>query len=96
MNDNFKVRTAKVKQTRLHPSVHLTDGLIFLFVCVLLPLNLVVRRLKAMVGTGEALLNIRTKGGPAAQADGKGAASVPTAQEFDFQSELQKFDKVNI
>lgn len=47
-----------------------------------------------MVGTGEALLNIRTKGGPAAQADGKRAASVPTTQEFDFQSELQKFDKV--
>lgn len=47
-----------------------------------------------MVGTGEALLNIRTKGGPAAQADGKGAASGPTAPEFDFQSELQKFDKV--
>lgn len=48
-----------------------------------------------MVGTGEALLNVRAKGGPAGQADGKGAtASVPTAQEFDFQSELQKFDKV--
>ncbi|CAN0393796.1 unnamed protein product [Ectocarpus sp. 12 AP-2014] len=45
----------------------------------------------AMVGTGEALLNIRARGGPAT--DGKGAASVPTAQEFDFQSELQKFDK---
>lgn len=48
-----------------------------------------------MVGTGEALLNIRAKGGPAGQADGKAAtAGVPTAQEFDFQSELQKFDKV--
>ncbi len=50
-----------------------------------------------MVGTGEALLNIRAKGGPAGQADGNGgngAASVPTSQEFDFQSELQKFDKV--
>lgn len=48
-----------------------------------------------MVGTGEALLNIRAKGGPAGQTGGKGAAaSVPTAQEFDFQSELQKFDKV--
>ena len=48
-----------------------------------------------MVGTGEALLNIRAKGGPAGQADGKGATtSVPTTQEFDFQSELQKFDKV--
>lgn len=47
------------------------------------------------MGTGEALLNIRAKGGPAGQADGKGAAtSVSTAQEFDFQSELQKFDKV--
>lgn len=47
-----------------------------------------------MVGTGEALLNIRARGGPAT--DGKGAASVPTAQEFDFQSELQKFDKVPV
>jgi len=50
---------------------------------------------KAMVGTGEALLNIRAKGGPAGQADGSGAASVPSSQEFDFQSELQKFDKVS-
>ncbi|CAM9150066.1 unnamed protein product, partial [Ectocarpus sp. 4 AP-2014] len=48
----------------------------------------------AMVGTGEALLNIRARGCPAT--DGKGAASVPTAQEFDFQSELQKFDKVPV
>lgn len=47
-----------------------------------------------MVGTGEALLSIRAKGGPAAQPDGKGAATVSTAQEFDFQGELQKFDKV--
>lgn len=51
--------------------------------------NAFVHGTQAMVGTGEALLNIRAK-------DGKGAtASVPTAQEFDFQSELQKFDKVN-
>lgn len=50
--------------------------------------------IQAMVGTGEALLNIRARGGPAT--DGKGAASVPTAQEFDFQSELQKFDKVTV
>lgn len=47
-----------------------------------------------MVGTGEALLNVRARGGPAAQANGKGAAANPTAPEFDFQSELQKFDKV--
>ena len=46
------------------------------------------------MGTGEALLNIRAKAGPAGQADGSRAASVPTTQEFDFQSELQKFDKV--
>lgn len=50
---------------------------------------------KAMVGTGEALLNVRARGGPAAQANGKGAAATtPAAPEFDFQSELQKFDKV--
>lgn len=48
-----------------------------------------------MVGTGEALLNVRARGGPAAQANGKGAATNPTAPEFDFQSELQKFDKVS-
>lgn len=47
-----------------------------------------------MVGTGEALLNVRARGGPAAQANGKVAASNATAPEFDFQSELQKFDKV--
>lgn len=47
-----------------------------------------------MVGTGEALLNVRARGGPAAQANGKGAATTPVAPEFDFQSELQKFDKV--
>ncbi|CAM9489771.1 unnamed protein product [Scytosiphon promiscuus] len=46
-----------------------------------------------MVGTGEALLSIRAKGGSTSQADGKGAATVSTAQEFDFQGELQKFDK---
>lgn len=51
--------------------------------------------MKAMVGTGEALLSIRAKGGSAAQADGKGVTSVSTSQEFDFQGELQKFDKVN-
>lgn len=45
-----------------------------------------------MVGTGEALLNVRTRGG--STADAKGAATVPTSQEFDFQSELRKFDKV--
>lgn len=67
--------------------------------CVLLLMlmtHMFVCGTQAMVGTGEALLNIRAKGGPAVQADGKGTtASVPTAQEFDFQSELQKFDKVN-
>lgn len=49
-----------------------------------------------MVGTGEALLNVRSKGGQLGVSDGrgKGAASVSTEQEFDFQGELQKFDKV--
>lgn len=46
-----------------------------------------------MVGTGEALLNVRAKGGQAVQA-GDAQVNVPTEQDFDFQSELQKFDKV--
>ncbi|CAM9367634.1 unnamed protein product [Choristocarpus tenellus] len=45
----------------------------------------------AMVGTGEALLNLRTRGGQAGQAAQESSAS--TSHEFDFQSELQKFDK---
>ncbi|CAN0219807.1 unnamed protein product [Discosporangium mesarthrocarpum] len=41
-----------------------------------------------MVGTGEALLNLRTRGGQVPQ-----ESSATTPAEFDFQSELQKFDK---
>lgn len=47
-----------------------------------------------MVGTGEALLNLRVRGGQGAQADGKSTGGANAAQEFDFQTELQKFDKV--
>lgn len=48
-----------------------------------------------MVGTGEALLNVRARGGASSQMDGKGATGVvASSQEFDFQGELQKFDKV--
>lgn len=50
---------------------------------------------QAMVGTGEALLNVRARGGgQPVQAGSANGASAATAQEFDFQSELQKFDKV--
>ena len=53
--------------------------------------------LQAMVGTGEALLNVRAKGAPPSHGTGaRGPATVvpATAVEFDFQSELLKFDKV--
>lgn len=49
-----------------------------------------------MVGTGEALLKVRMKGGPASQAGDKGVgADHSIEKEFDFQGELQKFDKVD-
>lgn len=51
---------------------------------------------QAMVGTGEALLNVRARGGVSSQTDGKGAPAVAPSQEFDFQGELRKFDKVFI
>lgn len=46
-----------------------------------------------MVGTGEALLNVRSRGGQPEQAGAKGARAADSG-EFDFQGELQKFDKV--
>lgn len=50
------------------------------------------------MGTGEALLNVRTRGGQtrggqSGQAGAKGA-SATDSEEFDFQGGLQKFDKV--
>lgn len=51
---------------------------------------------QAMVGTGEALLHVRAKGAPASQGVGvKGPDGIPaTGEDFDFQGELLKFDKV--
>lgn len=43
------------------------------------------------MGTGEALLKVRSRGG---QSGAKGA-SMTNSEEFDFQGELQKFDKVS-
>lgn len=49
-----------------------------------------------MVGTGEALLKVRMKGGPASQPGEKGVGADDSIEkEFDFQGELQKFDKVD-
>lgn len=49
---------------------------------------------QAMVGTGEALLNVRARGGQAGQAGATRAIAATSSEEFDFQGELQKFDKV--